>query len=381
MKPFHIMIKRRPKIGTPGSLSGVASMAFALSAILGSGGSVGALRGSTQMSFATAAAISGGAGYPGDLPAATVTLNTAYGYTAYVNNSAPANTVINATTSTWIINNSKNSNPTPGNTCASGSLTIRYIPVDIQSAGAGLWFYNGRINGIVPQDSDWDSTYCGSATSFRFQNCPGPGIANGGPTISDVRIDRTWDAIRFIYSNNWTVQRIYASYVRDDAIENDVQEGGIVRDSLFDGCLNFMACDPSSNPPEMPTQQHILLDGVLVRLRLSWQQGELTHGSFFKYATDSYAANNPRLTIKNCVFAIEDVNHNGFSRQNAGWAKLEATGHSNNYLLNLTDNALPGNYPLPPGNANFTILNGQAARDYWASAKAAWLAAHSHLTT
>lgn len=381
-----------------GAISGSTAFAFSASGTVSAIG----IRGSSTLGFSASALLQGKTAISGSstltftptmamdlfpLPDATRAVSTDFGYTQYKPTGLTADTVIDGTDSTSIINVSKNANPTPSNTCASGSLQTQFFPVDIQSAGADFWIYHWRINGVVPQDSDWSSTYCGSGTSFRFQNCPGPNISNGGPTISDVRIDRTWDAIRFIYSNNWTVQRVYASFVRDDAIENDVQEGGSVIDCLFDGCLNFMACDPSSNLPQMSTQQHILLDGVLVRLRLSWQgDATQTHGSFFKYATDSWESNNPRLTIKNCVFAIEDVTHNGFSRMNAAWDQLEATGHSNNYLVNLSNVAMPGNYPFPPGNANFTIINQNGASQatalsFWADARDDWKAAHPHLPT
>lgn len=321
----------------------------------------------------------------GDYPAPTITLNSNYGYNQYKPGALPANSVIKATGSTWIINNSKNSDPTPTNDCNVGSLTTQVYPIEIIDAGAGLYWYHGKINGIVPQDSDWSSTYCGSATSFRFLNCPGAGVLNGGPTVRDVHIDRTWDGIRFIYSNNWTVQGVYATYVRDDFIEDDVQEGGIVKDCLIDGFLNGIACDPSSNPNQISAshgQQLIQLDGVLMRHRKTWQDGgKFTHGCFFKYSTDAAEkVNNPRLLIKNCVLAIEDVNHNNKSRLTEAWSKLETSGHINNFFLNLSNTPLPSSYPKPPAHGNFTILEGQAARDKWDQVKADWLAAHPHFT-
>ena len=38
---------------------------------------------------------------------------------------------------------------------------------------------------------------------------------------------------------------------------------------------------------------------------------------------------------------------------------------SGNYYLNLSDTPFPSNYPLPP--KGFTILQGQAARDFLSS--------------
>ncbi len=66
------------------------------------------------------------------------------------------------------------------------------------------------------------------------------------------------------------------------------------------------------------------------------------------------------------------MTHNGFSRLSEAWDNL--TELSGNYYLNLSDTPFPSNYPLPP--KGFTILQGQAARDFLATEKAKWLAEH-----
>jgi Ca2+-binding RTX toxin-like protein len=45
---------------------------------------------------------------------------------------------------------------------------------------------------------------------------------------------------------------------------------------------------------------------------------------------------------------------------------------SNSYFLNLSDSPLPGTYPKLP--AGFKYLQGKAARDFWADARADWIA-------
>jgi Ca2+-binding RTX toxin-like protein len=72
------------------------------------------------------------------------------------------------------------------------------------------------------------------------------------------------------------------------------------------------------------------------------------------------------------VVAITDVHHNGQGRLQLAWDKtVESHG---NYYLNLSNTPLPSDYPVPP--AGWTILQGQAARDFWAAAKAHWHATH-----
>ena len=72
------------------------------------------------------------------------------------------------------------------------------------------------------------------------------------------------------------------------------------------------------------------------------------------------------------MFAIEDVTPIHISRLKLAWDNVvESHG---NVFLNLSDTPLPSTYPKPP--AGFTILQGQAARDYWEKSKAAWIANH-----
>jgi Ca2+-binding RTX toxin-like protein len=64
------------------------------------------------------------------------------------------------------------------------------------------------------------------------------------------------------------------------------------------------------------------------------------------------------------------VDHIGQGRQAVAWEKtIDASG---NYFLNLSDDPLPRDYPLP--KSGFTILQGQAARAFWEDARSDWIA-------
>jgi hypothetical protein len=110
---------------------------------------------------------------------------------------------------------------------------------------------------------------------------------------------------------------------------------------------------------------------VFLRHSLQLSSGEMTHGSPFKTNT-SAPETTPDIRIINSVIAITDPYHGGLSRLKLAWENvIESRG---NVFLNLSDTPLPSWYPMPP--AGFTVLQGQAARDYWEKAKAAWLDNH-----
>ena len=154
--------------------------------------------------------------------------------------------------------------------------------------------------------------------------------------------------------------------IRDDAIENDFAATGTLRDSLLDGVFSAFGTVNDQSAHGVLT-----VDDSIIIMKNYLKDGEMTHGSPFKFNTAN-PENNPDLKIVNTIIAIQDVTHNGFSRLNEAWDNL--TESSGNYYLNLSDTPFPSNYPLPP--KGFTILQGQAARDFLATEKAKWLAEH-----
>ncbi len=100
-------------------------------------------------------------------------------------------------------------------------------------------------------------------------------------------------------------------------------------------------------------------------------EGELTHGPPLKTDSD-YPDHQPSYRFINTVIAISDVSHIGMSRTRLAWENTIEV--QNSFYLNLSDTPFPSSYPLPP--AGFTVLQGEAARDYWDATKSAWLANH-----
>ena len=286
---------------------------------------------------------------------AYVTLTGDYGYNEYWLRYA-AGTIVDATTADWHI---------------AAKETVPAINI---YDSKGVVINGGEIRGEVSQTAEWQLIYNHYATGFRVSNSP-------NTTISNFHIDGTWDGIRFIphdslnvangNSNGWLVEDVHLSNIRDDAIENDFAITGTLRDSLLDGVFSAFGTVNDQSAHGVLT-----VDDSIIIMKDYLKDGEMTHGSPFKFNTAD-PQNNPDLKIFNSIIAVQDPVHNGWSRLKEAWANL--TESSGNYYLNLSDTPFPSSYPLPP--KGFTILQGQAARDFLQTEKSKWLAEHSGAQT
>ncbi len=232
----------------------------------------------------------------------------------------------------------------------------------------GAIIVGGSIVGQIDQAADWRTVYNhGNSAGVRIEDSP-------NAVIRDWRISDTWDAIRVSWNSpDFLIEDVWVTNARDDAVENDRLQTGTIRDSLFDGVFGGISIDPSSASPVDGHNNTVTLDGVLMRLQVSNYEGEITHASFIKTDSATPGTVTPNLRFINNVIAIEDVNHHSYRSMFDAWSNtIESHG---NVFLNLSDKPLPSGYPMPP--SGWTVLQGQAARDYWQHAKTAWISSHA----
>jgi Right handed beta helix region/RTX calcium-binding nonapeptide repeat (4 copies) len=232
----------------------------------------------------------------------------------------------------------------------------------------GAIIVGGSIVGQVDQAADWRTVYNhGNSAGVRIEDSP-------NAVIRDWRISDTWDAIRVSWNSpDFLIEDVWVTNARDDAVENDRLQTGTIRDSLFDGVFGGISIDPSSASPVDGHNNTVTLDSVLMRLQVSNYEGETTHASFIKTDSATPGTVTPNLRFINNVIAIEDVNHHSYRSMFDAWSNtIESRG---NVFLNLSDKPLPSGYPMPP--SGWTVLQGQAARDYWQHAKTAWISNHA----
>src|SRR5207247_3427690 len=71
----------------------------------------------------------------------------------------------------------------------------------------------------------------------------GVDVHGASPLVEGLTIFTGGDGITFDAAEdaNWTVRDVHMTYIRDDCIENDFLNSGLVDRSFFDGCYDFMS--------------------------------------------------------------------------------------------------------------------------------------------
>ncbi len=208
-------------------------------------------------------------------------------------------------------------------------------------------------------------------------NNAGVAFTNGAFTVDGVRIDNVTDGIRPRREGGFVVRNVHLSFIRDDCVENDHLQDGLVEDSLFDGCYTGFSARPS------PAIVDSGYNGVgktwtisrsLVRLQpLPGPDGGsvdgLGHGAFFKWHLwdDPARSLSPQLALHGNIFMLERVGGPGGDRM--GVPPEQVVACSDNVIVWLGSGPFPG--VLPPGC--FTVTTD---RRVWDDAVADWIVRH-----
>jgi hypothetical protein len=257
--------------------------------------------------------------------------------------------------------------------------TSRPYPIALVNAPSGCMLTLGTVVADdISQTSDWKVEYAqGNSAAVRFENSPDATLrgahkaAGGAP-----HIEGCWDGIRpsGTACNGLLVEGIYAKNVRDDFVENDACNTMTIRDCLVDGAQNccISTTDGGSTTRAIRTvtiENSVFGAGSYLTEGVSGQ-----HGGPFK-VNKSGIGYNPRFVVNNSVFMIRNPAHNTSEpggRLSVAFAGMEGSG---NFWLNYSDTPISAAYAamIPAG---FTLLQGQAARDMWATKRDAWLVGH-----
>ena len=222
--------------------------------------------------------------------------------------------------------------------------------------GAGVCVSGGTVSGQYDRSLGWQAMH----------DMNNAGVVLDGPdiTLENVRVDDVEDGIR-PQSGPFTVRGAWLSYVRDDCVEDDHLAGGLIDDSLFDGCYVGVSERPSPGSGLDGRAGLLTVQHSLIRLEaMPGPRGglptDLGHGVFFKW--DPMASG---LALHDDVFLAERVSQSG----GGAMAMPDALGAcSNNVMVWLG----PGDYPAPLP-ACFTVTTD---RGVWDRAVADWKARH-----
>ncbi len=269
------------------------------------------------------------------------------GWTQYVSNGDDY-PVIDLTGATW--NSDNDSTPSE----------LEY-PVRVRNYTAATVIRNGYVDGMFHAGMEWSDVYAqGNSVALFSQDNAGARTLITGFSATNI-----FDGVRLTSSDNTTINNVWIRGARDDAIE--LEKAGddvLVKDSLFEYCFSGISISEDQTAVAGHT---FTFENVLVHMSRYLYGSDVTHGNPIKGGDPDPVEVNPDLVMNNCVLAITDVNHLNTRFEHAMGA---ITSGSNNLLLNLTDDALPGGYPTL--HESFTTLNGSAARAKWLERRAAF---------
>lgn len=291
----------------------------------------------------------------------TRVLNGSFGYERYQFDE-PADGkpfALDARNAEFRVANSANPNPTAAFDCGQGSDPVNHYPLNVYDADFTA-VVGGLINGEVPQESDWEPTYCNSA-AVNFKYAP-------SSVVDGIRITSAWDAVRMSTdSSDLTIRNSWISNVRDDILENDQFYSAVFEDNLVDGSFQGISVHSGDTILVMPLET-VLVSGSVIRIREYLYKGNQRFGALFKNEESS-----PTSRIYNTVVAV-DYQGGGTWRGywDKSWSKIEDC--SNNLFLWLSDAPMPDSVPTPP--SCFTVMKGANARQAWAQAKQNWINCH-----
>lgn len=271
--------------------------------------------------------------------------------------------LIDLRSSTFIVANSGVAVPTVARPCSTKGLSTNPYPIRIENDDR-VELRGGLVQGRVPQDADWTTSYCNSAAVI-FKQAP-------HSVLDGIRIAGAWDAIRASRgSAGLTIRNVWLSDVRDDAFENDYLLPARLENSLIDGTLVGVSVKPGSKTHPRRAGD-IVITGSLIRLKEYLYRAQRKFGSPLKISEHS----GP-IRIHNSVIAVDyagGTTWNEYWRRT--WSALSSDS-SGNSLLWLSDRPIPASLPLPP--RGFKVLRGAAAREAWVRARTNWINCHPQL--
>lgn len=280
-------------------------------------------------------------------------------YQEFVARDLEPGSVIDMRNGRFRVANSKNSNPDETTDCETGPLRLNRYPLRVYGS-AGVALLGGRFEGEVPQESDWIYTYCNS-TAIGLWNSP-------SAHMEGQRIRRVWDGIRIIEESPlFRIDRVWLSEVRDDCLENDFLQTGLIKDSLFDGCFSAISLRSSDEALPGDVSVTVTLAGVLMRMQPYLYKGDRRQG--FPVKADSAS---PVLVIHDSIIAMGDDEMVSASALGIGFDKISDC--RNNLFLWTSDKAWPDHLDKPPNC--FRVLQGKEARAVWAETRLNWINCH-----
>jgi hypothetical protein len=275
----------------------------------------------------------------------------------YSNRDMNSNIIVDATEATFI----HCSQPDPNAPCNKNIYPITLGPPNSTNA---CWA-GGVVDGANRLSASWSEMHDPNNAGFAFEN---PNF-----TLDGVRIHNTGDGIRPRGgAQDFLIKDVWLSHIRDDCVENDHMERGLVDDSLFDGCFVGFSSRNSSPQPYGP-ENVVTIQNTLVRLEsmpFPPDGGSSGHKGFFKVQSwGNPDSQSPQFALYNNIFMAEEKGDDPDERMGLPPGKI--AGCANNIMVWLGS----GDYPADLPDC-FTVVKD---RSVWDNARADWIARHPEI--
>ena len=161
----------------------------------------------------------------------------------------------------------------------------------------GLCWTGGVVEGTYPATMPWSMFTLTGAFS----------VSNPSATVDNLRVHDYGDGIRLLRgADDWMVRGAFTTVIHDDCIADDGLNGGVVAQSLLDGCFTGFSARRAPSDTSVDGSHHTLrVSGSLIRLQAMATVPSGTapgSGGFFDW---DRAGRAPRLDLRNNVFRAD----------------------------------------------------------------------------
>lgn len=246
-------------------------------------------------------------------------------------------------------------------------------PVSLRSDFANNICWAG---GIIHYTNDLNITWSDS----KHPNNAALVARTGNVTIDGIRIYNAHDSIRPSRNTDmfFNIRNSWVTYSRDDCVENDYYAGGLIDDSLFDGCSAFLS---SRIPGGISNNNTVTVQNSLIHLQeMPGPYGHpdpeiMGHGNLFKFDPDS-----PDLRLFNNIIMIDDYANTKSNSDGSAASSFEKLGLQPDKLTECSGNIIvwlgPGSFPGDLTGLGPECVTVTDDRTIYDDAKAQWLANH-----
>ena len=263
------------------------------------------------------------------------------------------------------------------------SSTVIYpAKVGNTTPGTRQVWVGGVVYGQSPRNTTWKDMkheYDGTALLIRSKDYL---------LIDGIRTDNAMDAVRPRgNASTFLIRNVYATYTRDDAVEDDEMMAGIIDNCLFDGCFTFLS---QQGPLTWSTKDSLKVRNTLVRMQPMPYDTNVKGNP--PYAEDKYGKNADRhaqlfkhhgpgdapLIVENCIFYVPQISVNGPNAMS--FPDFDGCKYSNNILLWTGGGKYPGALPAS-GVTEYNLINSTREQidQIWETAVNDWLSRHDFI--